>query len=129
MRNHELGNPIKHNPDYHVYHCLDTLRQDLMCAADDTPMAMMNSKGNVGEGQVRMCRNFDQLVAWTKEGDRNACYHRIAEHPELSERIPEKYAFCEKESPYYSTMHAYFKEHEYMPGLDTPDELTKELVL
>ena len=97
-----------------------------MCSADDTPMAMMNSKGNVGEGQVRMCRNFDELVAWTKEKERNACYHRIADHPELSERLPEKYAFCDEDSPYYPKMKAYFKENGYMPGFE-PEETVKDL--
>lgn len=98
-----------------------------MCYADDTPMAMMNPKGNVGEGQVRMCRNFDALIAWTKEKERNACYHRITTHPELSERTPEKYAYCDEDSQYYPKMQNYFQENGYMPGF-SPDELAQELV-
>ncbi|KUM64156.1 hypothetical protein ACN42_g2937 [Penicillium freii] len=60
----------------HIEHCLDTLRQDLMCKADDTPMPSLELINAAGEGQVLKCKNFDKLVAWAKHPDRDACYKR-----------------------------------------------------
>ncbi|KAJ5405736.1 fluconazole resistance protein 1 [Penicillium sp. CMV-2018d] len=60
----------------HIEHCLDTLRQDLMCKADDTPMPSLELVNAAGEGQVLKCKNFDKLVAWAKHPDRDACYKR-----------------------------------------------------
>ncbi|KAF7931133.1 uncharacterized protein EAE97_009342 [Botrytis byssoidea] len=64
----------------HVHHCLDALRQDMMCNADDTPMPMHDFPNKIGHEQVRMCRNFDQLIQWTKEPERHACYHRWSDY-------------------------------------------------
>ncbi|CAI7631838.1 unnamed protein product [Penicillium discolor] len=60
----------------HIEHCLDTLRQDLMCKADDTPMPSLELVNAAGEGQVLKCKNFDKLIAWAKHPDRDACYQR-----------------------------------------------------
>ncbi|TGO84856.1 hypothetical protein BPOR_0457g00010 [Botrytis porri] len=32
----------------HVHHCLDALRQDMMCNADDSPMPMNDFPNNIG---------------------------------------------------------------------------------
>lgn len=50
-------------PAAHFYHCLYTLRQDLICLADDTPMPTVNAVHQIGNGQVPQCRDWEKLVA------------------------------------------------------------------
>ncbi|KAL8659035.1 MAG: hypothetical protein Q9202_007309 [Teloschistes flavicans] len=57
----------------HINHCLDGLRQDIMCNADDTPRYTgMGHLRGTGIGQYRMCRDWDQLEQWAD--DHSACY-------------------------------------------------------
>jgi len=59
-------------PMEHDMHCFDSLRQHVMCMADDT---LLYTTGHltVGVGQVRNCRNWDALRDWATE--RTACYY------------------------------------------------------
>ncbi|KAJ4362979.1 hypothetical protein N0V83_010096 [Neocucurbitaria cava] len=56
----------KHNGDNHtfslnhIYHCLDGIRQDIMCIADDTPMPASVAH-HVGDGQIRQCRDWNNM--------------------------------------------------------------------
>ncbi|MCJ1434308.1 hypothetical protein MMC27_003675 [Xylographa pallens] len=58
----------------HMVHCVDSLRQALMCSADDT-LLYTNGNGTVGvsqkfgDGQLRVCRDWEALRTWT-EGHR-----------------------------------------------------------
>ncbi|KAJ5733452.1 hypothetical protein N7493_002238, partial [Penicillium malachiteum] len=72
---------------HHVEHCLDTLRQDLMCKADDTPMPSLKHFNGAGEGQVMKCKNLEKLFAWAKHPDRDACYKRLSEFDPPSNTI------------------------------------------
>ena len=92
---------------WHVYHCFDALRQDIMCNADDTPMPMTDLPNKVGNAQVRMCRNFDDLIKWTREPERHACYHRFTDYSSVKNKI-EMYSYCPEDSPYYPLQQAYF---------------------
>ncbi|RAK78865.1 uncharacterized protein BO72DRAFT_59140 [Aspergillus fijiensis CBS 313.89] len=92
----------------HVEHCLDTLRQDLMCRADDTPMPSLQLVNGAGEAQIRQCRNFEALVAWTKHPDRDACYRRLSDYRPPSRSI-DRYAFCAPGSEHFPTMTRYFE--------------------
>ncbi|ORY10110.1 hypothetical protein BCR34DRAFT_464401, partial [Clohesyomyces aquaticus] len=50
----------------HAVHCLDSLRQAVMCRADDTLLATRD--GNVfGDGQERVCRDWEGLRGWVEE--------------------------------------------------------------
>jgi hypothetical protein len=50
----------------HTIHCLDSLRQNAMCRADDT--LLYTEDGNVfGDGQVRECRDWERLREWAEE--------------------------------------------------------------
>ncbi|MCJ1392775.1 hypothetical protein MMC18_005646 [Xylographa bjoerkii] len=55
----------------HMVHCLDSLRQALMCSADDT-LLYTNGNGTMGvsqmfgDGQVRLCRDWEALRTWTE---------------------------------------------------------------
>ncbi|KAF7508281.1 hypothetical protein GJ744_009426 [Endocarpon pusillum] len=55
----------------HVLHCIEFLRQSVMCHADTTIEAKdENLHGVVGFGIAHACRNWDQMVKWVE--DRNA---------------------------------------------------------
>lgn len=97
-------------PAPHIEHCLDTLRQDLMCKADDTPMPSLELMNGGGENQNMHCKNFDKLVAWTQAPERNACYKRLYDYKPIVHSV-ERYAFCPSGSEHYDTMDQYFKDH------------------
>lgn len=92
----------------HIYHCLDGIRQDIMCNADDTPMPAPAAH-HVGDGQVRQCRDWDKLQAWATRPDQNACY-KWDDYREASNTL-ELFAFCPADSPYRAFQEAYFERH------------------
>ncbi|KAH8728983.1 hypothetical protein GQ44DRAFT_608170 [Phaeosphaeriaceae sp. PMI808] len=104
----------KHNGDEttfslnHIYHCLDGLRQDIMCMADDTPMPAPSAH-QVGDGQVRQCRNWNQMIDWAMEPNRHACY-KWDDYREATNTL-ELFAHCPPESPYRDFQEAYFEYH------------------
>lgn len=106
--NYECGNPVSIALG-HVHHCFDAIRQDVMCNADDTPMPTTELPAFVGDGQTRMCRNFDQFISWTKEPERHACYHRWTDYAPPTKKI-EMFGFCPEDSEYYPVMNAYFEK-------------------
>ncbi|KAL9623030.1 MAG: hypothetical protein Q9160_002749 [Pyrenula sp. 1 TL-2023] len=74
-------------PEGHVLHCLESLRDDVICKADDMPRytGRRNAQADVmdpfsGVGQKRMCRDWDQLTKWAIE--RTACYGRAGNNAE-----------------------------------------------
>ncbi|PYH81882.1 hypothetical protein BO82DRAFT_383445 [Aspergillus uvarum CBS 121591] len=77
----------------HVQHCLDQLRQDVICNADDTPRyAGHQQPGDppgTGAGQVRLCRDWSQLERWARE--RTACFKHEDEVPG---RMVDRFKFC-----------------------------------
>lgn len=92
----------------HIYHCLDGLRQDIMCTADDTPMPAPIAH-RVGDGQVRYCRDWEKLVAWATRPDQHACY-KFDDYREATNTL-ELFAFCPPNSPYRDFQQAYFEFH------------------
>lgn len=66
----------------HLMHCLNVLRESVMCNADDTPLYIGRLHKNVhekspraGTGTVRMCRDWNELLAWSRA--RSACYRPV----------------------------------------------------
>lgn len=59
----------------HIEHCIDNLRQSLMCSADVTPLSWIWVPGNEEEEiQAKVyaevahtCRDFDAIVEWARE--------------------------------------------------------------
>ncbi|KAL8900182.1 MAG: hypothetical protein Q9207_005818 [Kuettlingeria erythrocarpa] len=100
----------------HVNHCLDALRQDIMCHADDTPRyTTMTNDPESGVGQVRQCRSWEQLQRWSAE--RTACFRYIHEGERIHEI--ERYKFCPPGSPYLPKVRGYFKHgDEWEPTLE-----------
>ena len=97
----------------HAMHCLDRLRKETLCYADDSILATppIRHEDPGPRGQTRVCKNWDALVAWAKP--RNACYGHVTdddsfymEHSEV-----DRYRFCPPDSPYRETMEKYFATH------------------
>ena len=59
-------------PLHHDLHCFDTLRQHIMCNADDTLLYTTGHR-DAGHHQPRQCRNWDALREWATR--HTACYH------------------------------------------------------
>ncbi|PQE06241.1 cytochrome p450 protein [Rutstroemia sp. NJR-2017a BBW] len=95
---------------FHMYHCLDALRQDLMCYADDTPMPIPKDITYIGDGQVRQCRDWNKLTAWATAPEQNACYRQLSDYNQVFHSL-EKFAYCPEGSPYYDIQREYFEKH------------------
>ena len=77
----------------HVNHCLDAIRQDIICNADDTPRytGFVNGPPSSGLGQIHMCRDWERLEQWAQE--HSACYRYAP--VETPEGIPlESFKHC-----------------------------------
>ncbi|KAH8725903.1 hypothetical protein GQ44DRAFT_615038 [Phaeosphaeriaceae sp. PMI808] len=92
----------------HIDHCLDTLRQDIMCFADDTPMPTINERHKIGNDQPRKCKDWDALVKWTQEPERQSCFKMIDEYRTVPNSL-EEFAFCPEGSPHTNVMTKYFE--------------------
>ena len=85
-------------PYAHVLHCLNVLRDSVMCHADDTPLYTGRLHKNVllerpkaGIGTFKKCRDWNALVMWAPA--RSACYRPISLSGEESDEF-ERYKFC-----------------------------------
>ena len=103
---------------HHIYHCLDGLRQDIMCTADDTPMPAPVAH-HLGDGQVRQCRDWNKLIAWATRPDQHACYD-FDDYRESTNTL-ELFAFCPRDSPYRSFQEAYFEYHGHKDPYEWKD--------
>ncbi|MCJ1236443.1 hypothetical protein MMC14_004424 [Varicellaria rhodocarpa] len=87
------------SPHLHVIHCLNVLRDEIMCDADDTPRYTgFQPHKSSGLGQFRMCRDWSQLEQWAE--DHTACWRHIGDISEPGFRELERYRFCPAGSPY-----------------------------
>jgi hypothetical protein len=92
----------------HIYHCLDGLRQDIVCMADDTPMPAPAGH-HIGDGQIRQCRDWNHMIDWALEPERHACY-KWDDYREATNTL-ELFAHCPPGSPYRDFQRAYFEYH------------------
>jgi hypothetical protein len=53
-------------PVEHDMHCLDGLREYVMCNPDDT-LLWTTGHGDVGHGQKKKCQNWDLLSDWVSK--------------------------------------------------------------
>lgn len=87
---------------HHVSHCMDALRRQVMCDADDTPRATERRPEIVsGLWQHRMCRNWDDLVAFSRK--HTACYHRPDKPGADIESKVDRYKHCPAGTDYIIT--------------------------
>lgn len=85
-------------PTEHILHCLDALRQDVLCYADDTPRYTgFQPSGRSGTGQFRQCRDWSRLEAWAQQN--TACWRYIHPHDPNFDSL-ERHKFCPEGSPY-----------------------------
>ncbi|KAL3417601.1 hypothetical protein PVAG01_10611 [Phlyctema vagabunda] len=60
-----------HGGRVHLDHCVDQIRQALMCHADLTPVPMLPVKDSIsdlyiGNGETHTCRDFDAIWSWVE---------------------------------------------------------------
>ncbi|KAI0554240.1 hypothetical protein F4679DRAFT_579849 [Xylaria curta] len=81
------GKPFTYHPGPHINHCFDTLRQNVQCNADNTPLYTFGDH-TAGDGQLHRCKDWQQLHSWAAEN--SACYRDSVED------IPYKdhFGFC-----------------------------------
>lgn len=65
----EHSQHAEHSSEVHVRHCLEYIRQSIVCLADTTIERTVDATeghlGVEGFGTVHMCKDFRQLVEWT----------------------------------------------------------------
>lgn len=86
---------------HHIDHCMDALRRQVLCDADDTPRATDRRREVVsGLFQHRKCRSWEALEDFAKQ--HTACYRR-PEHPMENESKLERFKHCPPGSGYEVT--------------------------
>ncbi|KAI9646298.1 hypothetical protein NHQ30_005739 [Ciborinia camelliae] len=95
-------------PAHHIIHCLDQIRADILCAADDTlRVTTPDMRPVTGEGQLRKCKNWDALKAWTYA---NAGCYRYGDpnvEDQKESQIP-RMRYCREGNPDLETVREYF---------------------
>jgi hypothetical protein len=68
---HKHERDLFHQGTVHLDHCVDQIRQALMCHADLTPVPMQQIEGLentlIGNGEEHTCRDFDAIWQWVEE--------------------------------------------------------------
>ena len=97
-------------PMGHAFHCIDVLRQDAVCLADDTPLfTSLEHPGSPGRNQGRLCRDWSKLekFAW----DHTSCWRDISPTKHIETNLL-RYRYCPAGSQYNE------KILEEFPGFD-----------
>ncbi|KAI0972065.1 hypothetical protein F4678DRAFT_431029 [Xylaria arbuscula] len=110
----------------HILHCLDTLRVETMCAADDTlryvPLNSAHNGFRPGDGQQRTCRNWDRVQEFVERHD--PCYRYLKPGDTEISNL-ERFKFCPESTGYLPKIRKYFGyEHDWVPE---PQEGPREL--
>lgn len=96
-------------PVEHSLHCLNALRQDVICHADDLPLySSEDHLGNVDFGQHRTCRNWEALERWSNE--HTACWRDINPGEDIDTLL--RYRYCPPGTPYEEYIHAVFGDFD-----------------
>jgi hypothetical protein len=111
----------------HILHCLDSLRVEVMCHADDT-LRYVPRNGDPadglypGDGQGRMCRDWSKISKFVEEHD--PCYYYLEPTNEDMSNL-ERFKFCQPDSPYIPLIREYFGYNDdWVPSIpDGPREL------
>ena len=81
----------------HVLHCLDEIRQDIICHADATPRyTTADAVPETGVGQLHQCASWGALEAFA---DANSACFRFINQTDAIDTL-ERFRFCPEESPY-----------------------------
>ena len=94
---------------HHSMHCLEALRQDVICFADDTPRYTTEEHpGNSGVGQSRQCRDWKKLEAYSESHP--SCWRDIDPAEPIDMLL--RYRCCPPGSPYEERIHDIFGNFE-----------------
>lgn len=106
-------------PMPHVMHCLDVLRDDVICHADDTPRyTTTTQKPESGMGQIRQCRDWGKLEEWAKKY--SGCWRYLdAKHDESSEIW--RWTYCAEGTPWHDRVKKWVGKHEHERPEATPE--------
>jgi hypothetical protein len=58
---------VQGDPGHHTRHCLNLLRQTVLCASDTTLDPMNTEKGTDGLGIVHVCRDWQKVYDFVEE--------------------------------------------------------------
>ncbi|GAM84732.1 hypothetical protein ANO11243_027330 [Dothideomycetidae sp. 11243] len=98
--NHDKIPHNKQSWDYpHVMHCMNIVREGIICSADDTPLYMgqLNENINathpiVGAGFNTMCRDWGAMMGWARNN--SACFTNRFEARKTNISGDERYMNC-----------------------------------
>jgi len=100
----------------HITHCMDSLRGDIMCQADDSPRYTTISKSpESAVGQIRQCRDWTKLEEWA--ASHTSCYNYISAAADNINQF-ERFKFCPKDSPYWPAVRKHFGKGDDWFGED-----------
>jgi len=107
-------------PPRHIFHCLDSLREQVMCDADDTPRfthSKNEESGHItGMHQKRQCRDWSKLENWARQY--NSCY-RYGDPTWDKGNQFRRFMFCKEDSPYLPAVREFFgKPDDWVPFTD-----------
>ncbi|RYO88824.1 hypothetical protein DL766_010161 [Monosporascus sp. MC13-8B] len=109
----------------HILHCLDSLRVETMCTADDTlryvpPNSVHGYRP--GDGQPRKCRDWSKVQELVEAHD--SCYRYLNPGGKELSNL-ERFKFCPRESQYLPKFRKHFGYgDDWMPE---PQEGPREL--
>lgn len=92
----------------HILHCLDSLRVETMCAADETLRYVpLNSVHGFrpGDGQQRKCRDWNKLQEFAEA--HSPCYRYLQPGNTTFSNL-ERFKFCPEDSGYLPKIRKYF---------------------
>ncbi|KAJ5464102.1 hypothetical protein N7475_007237 [Penicillium sp. IBT 31633x] len=112
-------------PTEHLIHCLDNVRQDIMCAADDTPRYIpvdASGTATTAVGQYRQCKDWDKLRQWSKTKDACFSYNELIRHELLEDQpFPHALRFCSKDSKFLPAVQRYYNQSsDWVPTKPDP---------
>jgi hypothetical protein len=58
---------VQGDPGHHTRHCLNLLRQAVLCASDTTLDPLNSAKGTDGLGIVHVCRDWQRVYDFVEE--------------------------------------------------------------
>ena len=92
----------------HITHCLDSLRTDILCYADDMPRYTTATKSpESAVGQPRVCRDWSKLEEWAEL--HTSCYHYISHKADFINQFG-RFKYCPKDSPYWPALREHWNK-------------------
>lgn len=95
-----------------MLHCIDALRLEVLCSADDTPRYNIpNNTPNSGLGQYRQCKDWSKLESWAQKHSGCYRYSNFSVNKE-NDQVAARMVFCPPGSPYEAKAQEYMKLKE-----------------